>query len=156
VGDFITGVLVENEAGATYEGHVYDRFLKLRLSDGQILAVFDPPGSFGPISTILSKGEVYEMILMTLPIPKSVQYFPASPLLSLDVDVWQGEIIEPHWVLPEGRYKLTHSYLSEREWVLLATRRGQLLMSPKVFSIPLSRGGIVQWDNVRLDLCAVV
>ena len=31
MGAFIRGVLVENEEGATYEGHVYDRFLQLRL-----------------------------------------------------------------------------------------------------------------------------
>jgi hypothetical protein len=56
MGDFIAGVLVENEAVATYEGNVYDRFLKMRLLDGQVLALVDPPGSFGPISTALPKG----------------------------------------------------------------------------------------------------
>lgn len=156
MGHFITGVLIENERGATYEGHVYDRFLQLRLSDGQVLALFDPPGSNGPISTTLSKGEYYEMVLIALPIPKSVQYFPTPPQLPLSIDVWQGEIIEPHWILPVGRYTLTHPYLSEREWVLLATTKGHLLMNPASIKASSSTKGIVRWQNMRLDLCAVV
>ncbi|MGB8343355.1 MAG: hypothetical protein WCD86_00645 [Ktedonobacteraceae bacterium] len=43
MGQFITGILVENKDGATYEGVVYDRFLKLRLPTGKVFSIFDGP-----------------------------------------------------------------------------------------------------------------
>lgn len=157
MGEFIKGVLVENEAGAIFEGHVYDRFLKLRLLDGQILDVFDQPGSYGPISTGLSIGEIYEMVLITLPVPRSVQYFPTIPLtLTSEIGFWQGEVIEPRWIVTERNYKSIHKHLSNREWMLLATNRGQMLMNPASIQALVSTGGFVQWQNMRLDLLAVL
>lgn len=151
MGDFITGVLIENEEGATYEGKIYDRFLKLRLLDGHVLSIFDP---FGPISTGLPEGEIYEMVLITLAV--SVRYFATSPLPPMESDEWQGIIIEPHWSVAEGHYRRACSELYAHEWILLATPLGQLLMSRKVLSMPVNRGGFLQWKNVRLDLCAVI
>jgi hypothetical protein len=151
MGDFITGVLIENEEGATYQGKVYDRFLKLRLLDGQLLSIFDP---FGPISTGLREGEVYEMVLITL--AASVSYCATSPLPPMESDEWQGIIIEPHWCVAEGQHRHACSELYAHEWILLATSSGQLLMSPKVLSMPVDPGGFLQWKNVRLDLCAVI
>ncbi len=156
MGNFIIGVLVENEDGATYQNHTYDRFLKLQIADGQVLSIFDPPGLYGPISTGLNTGESYEMILITLPVPRSVHYFPTSPL-HVEINLWQGTVVDTHWRVPEERsYKGVHEYLADREWMLLTTSRGDLLMNPKEISIPVSKGGVVQWENLRLDLCAVV
>lgn len=151
MGDFIKGVLIENEEGATYEGRVYDRFLKLRLRDAQVLSIFDP---FGPISTGLAEGNVYEMILITL--ATSVKYFATVPLPPLASDEWQATIIEPRWSAVEGQYRHACSELFTKKWLLLATPLGQLLMSHKVLSIPVSPGGFVRWKNIRLDLCAVI
>lgn len=150
MGGFITGVLLQNEDGATYQGKVYDRFLKLGLSNEQVLSIFDP---FGPISTDLPIGEVYEMILVTL--ATSVRYFAALPL-DVETADWQGVIIEPRWRVPESDYQRTSSELYTHEWVLLATSLGKLLMNPKVFKTPISPEGVVLWNNVRLDLLAVV
>ena len=70
---FITALLLQNEAGATYQGKVYDRFLRLQHLNGKIFSVFDP---YGPISTSLHVGEVYEMIVASL--ATSVSYFTGT------------------------------------------------------------------------------
>jgi hypothetical protein len=69
--NFITGVLVQNKDGATYEGVVYDHRLKLRLSNDRELSIFDPAD---PISTELHVDEVYEMVLV--PFVVSVNIVP--------------------------------------------------------------------------------
>jgi hypothetical protein len=100
MGDFIKGVLIENEEGATYNGKVYDRFLKLRLSNGRVLSIFDP---FGPLSTGLAKGEVYEMIV--IPLATAVQYFATSSSPPVENDEWQATIIETHWRAVRNHYR---------------------------------------------------
>ncbi|GAC1566007.1 MAG: hypothetical protein NVS3B14_05740 [Ktedonobacteraceae bacterium] len=150
MGDFITGVLLQSEDGATYQGRIYDRFLRLRHLHGQVLSLFDP---FGPLSTDLSIGEVYEVILASL--GESVRYF-SEPPLTLENTEWQGVIIEPHWRAPESTYQRTSSELYAHDWVLLGTSLGRMLISPTVFKTPIKPEGFVQWDNIRLDLLAVV
>ena len=112
---FITGVLVENEDGATYQGKVYDRFLKLHLANGQDVSIFDP---FGPLSSSLPLGERYEMILGAL--ATSVHY-GHSTTLDVKTPTWLGVIIEPRWLAPEYQYQLYASELYAREWVLVST-----------------------------------
>jgi hypothetical protein len=148
---FITGVLVTNQAGAIYEGRVYDRFLQLRLMDGKVLEVFDP---FEPISTGITTGEIYEFILSSL--AKSVRYFPQGVLPPpLQTDLWQGTIIQANWRFIKEDYRRTHSFAKEREWILLSTAEGRLLMNPKEIGTQVRPGDIIQWQNLRFDLCAI-
>lgn len=147
---FITGVLVENEDGATYQGKVYDRFLKLHLANGQDVSIFDP---FGPLSSSLPLGERYEMILGAL--ATSVHY-GHSTTLDVKTPTWQGVIIEPRWLAPEDQYQLYASELYRLEWVLVSTLIGALLMHPKVFHTPIAPQEEIIWDTIRLDLLAVV
>lgn len=151
MGDFIRGVLIENKEGATYKGKVYDRFLKLRLMDAQVLSIFDP---FGPMSTGLAEDEAYEMVLITL--AASVRYFTTSPLPPLENGEWQATVIESRWSAAKGHYRYACEELYAQKWLLLGTPSGQLLMSHKVLSMPVNPGGFVRWKNLRLDLCAVV
>jgi hypothetical protein len=150
MGDFITGVLLQSEDGAVYQGRVYDRFLKLRHLHGQVLSVFDP---FGPISADLPVGEVYEVILASL--SESVRYV-SELLLTVENTEWQGVIIEPHWRAPESTYQRASSELYAHDWVLLGTSLGKVLISSKVFKTSINPEGFVQWENIRLDLLAVV
>ena len=145
---FVQGILIENEEGAKYEGTVYDRFLKVRLADGQVISIFDP---FGPISTGLAVNEIYEMVLVTFPV--SVSYFTANPP-SLASGLWQGTIVDAHWLAPRG-YRTSIERLYTRDWALLETSVGYVLMDGKEIKAPSSNGGVVQWKNVRLDLYAV-
>lgn len=154
MGNFINGLLVENEEGATYEGKVYNRFLKLRLLDGQVISIFDPCA----ISIEASVGETYEMILLAFPAQKSILYnsvFLLPPSASA-IDDWYGTVIEQHWKIIKENYRFSCPYLCAGERILLMTPRGQLLMSPKENDRPVSVGGTVQWKNVRLDLCAII
>jgi len=150
MGAFIKGVLVENADGATYQSKVYDRFLKLHLANGQDVSIFD---TFGPLSSSLSSGERYEMILEAL--ATSVHYGRSTPL-DVKTPTWQGVIIEPRWRAPEDQYRLSATELYTREWVLVSTSIGALLMNPKVFHTPISPQEEVLWDTIRLDLLAVV
>src|SRR5579863_48348 len=154
MGFFFKGLLVENEEGATYEGKVYNRFLKLRLLDGQVISVFDPCA----ISTEISVGNTYEMILLAFPAQKSILYSSDTLLLPsiLETDDWYGTVIEQHWRLIKETYRFSCSYLCDGERILLMTPRGQLLMSSKEIDSPINVGGTIQWKNVRLDLCAII
>ena len=147
---FITALLLQNEAGASYQDKIYDRFLRFQHLNGQILSVFDP---YGPVSTDLRVGEVYEVILASL--ATSVRYFSGTPPAIEDAG-WQGVIIEPRWYAPENAYQRTSSELNAYDWVLLETSLGNVLINSQVFDVPVSSGGIVQWSSVRLDLLAVV
>lgn len=150
MGDFIAGVLLQSKDGATYQGKVYDRFLRLRHLHGHVLSVFDP---FGPISAGLLVGEIYEVILVS--VGKSVRYF-SEPALVTENTEWEGVIIEPHWFAPENAYQRISSELYAHDWVLLGTSLGKMLINPKIFKSSIFAGGFVQWDNIRLDLLGVV
>ena len=148
---FITGVLVTNKAGAIYQGRIYDRFLQIRLMDGQVLEVFDP---FEPISTDISTGEIYEFILSSL--AKSIRCFPQGVLPpSSQTNLWQGTVVQANWRFVKEDYRRIQSFAKEREWILVSTAEGRLLMNPKDIGIQVRPGDIIQWQNLRFDLCAI-
>jgi hypothetical protein len=150
LGNFITGLLERNEDGATYEGVVYDRFLTLRHGNGQVLSIFDMGE---PISTNLPTNEIYEMVLVAA-VPGDIQFFPARPPTS--TGDCHGIVIETAWNATKGSYRRDRVELYGREWMLLATPLGHLLMNPTEIGVLISVGGFVQWKDPRLDLYAVV
>jgi hypothetical protein len=150
VGDFIAAVLERSEDGAKYESVVYDRFLTIRHSAGQVLSVFDMGQ---PLSGSLPVGKVYEFVLVAA-LPGNLQYFPTNPP-PLGAEGWQGDVVDPCWRAPKGGYSRARPDLYEREWVLLATPLGRLLMSSSEIGAAASSGGVVRWQEARLDLYAV-
>lgn len=150
MGDFLTGKLIRNEIRATYESRVYDRFLQLRHQSGQLVNIFDP---WGPISTELQIGRMYELIVVTL--PTSIQYFPENPP-QREENVWTAKVVDPSWKALKGHYSFSCSLLYEHEWILLAASSGHLLMSPQELKTQVHTNGFVQWTNIRLDLLAVI
>jgi len=153
---FITGLLVQNKAGATYDDIIYDRKLKLHLPNGQELSIFDPAE---PISTELATDEAYEMVL--IPFVVSVNIVAPSQISAesdstLDSKQWQGTIIDLHWKAAKDRYRYAHPELYEQEWILLTTSYGNVLLSPQSTQETLHTGMMVQWANTRLDLYAIV
>lgn len=150
---FITGVLVRNRAGATYEGIIYDRRLTLQLPKDREIFIFDP---IEPISTDLPVDEVYELVLV--PFVVSVQIVSASsPEESpTDFEGWQGTVIDAHWQAQKGKYRLARPGLYEKEWILLSTTHGDLLLDPEDIKETVQEGMIVRWKKTRIDLFAVV
>ena len=153
---FITGVLVQNKAGATYEDVVYDRRLMIRLPDSHELSIFD---FADPISTELHTDEVYTMVL--IPFVVSVNLVLA-PSLSGGIgettksNSWQGTVIDSNWEAPKDAFHLVRAELYEQRWLLVATSYGNLILKLGIVEMALSAGTVIQWENTRLDLYAVV
>lgn len=152
---FIVGTLIENEEGATYEGVVYDRFLKLLIASGEVLSIFDP---FRPISTGLPIDDQYEMILASLPVPGSI--YTDKRLLSFnenEKNIWKGDVIEILWVSNTENYRRIRADEFERGvWILLTTTRGNILISHKDIEMSLLVGQTIWWTSMRLDLRAII
>lgn len=152
---FVVGTLIENEEGATYEGVVYDRFLKLQISTGEILSIFDP---FRPISTGVPINDQYEMILASLPVPGSIytdKYL--LPFNENEKDIWKGDVIEVSWVGNLESYRCIRSDEFEREIrILLTTTRGNILLPCKYLATSPFIGQTIWWNSMRLDLRAIL
>lgn len=145
--------MLENKDGATYEGVVYDRLLKLQLPTGKVLSIFD---GFNPISSGLVIGEWYEVVLISILIPGTVRY-PKQPFSSSANEIWQGTVREPKWKGKAKDYRFVRGYnFDSVERVLLETRWGCLLINPKKLTIAAEVGQILCWESLRLDLLAVV
>lgn len=147
--DFIRATLEQSEDGATYEGTVYDRFLVLRPSSGERLPVFDMTE---PISTGLDTGQTYEVVLVAA-LPGPVRRLPEHPA---GADQWWGTVVEPRWKALQGAFERARPGLYAREWVLLRTPLGALLINPDELESPVSTGDILGWEEPRLDLYGVV
>ena len=129
---FITGILVQNRAGATYQDVVYDRRLVIRLPDNRELLIFD---FTDPISTELQIDEVYTMLLA--PFVVSVNLVPvSSPSVGLEATTesnrWQGTVIDPDWEAPKDAFRLVRTELYEQRWALVATAHGNLIESQEI------------------------
>ncbi len=148
---FIVGILEENNDGATYEDRIYDRFLKLRSSLGQVLQIFD---FIEPISTGLQTGQIYEVILVPT-IFASLSY-SRKRLTDLEVNTWEGKILSRTFLVSKNNYQRNRPRLYDQEWILLSTIIGHLLISPAEIDVPIDEGGFIYWQNPRWDLYAVI
>lgn len=151
MGTFIKGTLVRNDDGATYDGEVYDRFLTLRAVDGRDLPIFDMGD---PISTGLPTGRAGEMVLVAA-VPGAVRLGTAtSP--TADAETWQGTVLDPRWRAQADDFSRARPELFEREWALVETPLGRLLMDPDEIGDAVEPGALLRWHGARLDLYAVV
>jgi len=149
---FISGTLIENEDGATYEGEVYDRFLKLRLAQGEVLSIFDPT----PISGDLLLNTTYEMLLVSSALNVRVS---AEDTPDLQAKELEGTIVQLDWQAIAEEYALIRPELLKHPWVLIETNLGLVLINHKL----VERSGLdqtsvnkrIRWKNTRLDLFAV-
>lgn len=148
--EFVKGILDRNEDGATYESIVYDRVLTVRHLRGRLLSVFDPEA----ISDGLPVDKIYEMLLQPL-IPISAHYSPMQPS-DLESSEWMGEVIALRWQAVGRTFRRAIPNVYEREWMLLATPLGQVLVSRGSIDAQIAVGGYIRWRESRLDLVAVV
>lgn len=160
--EFVNGLLVSNEVGATYRGEVYDRFLKIRLNSGHTLPIFDDSWPAKPISTDLQIGNFYHMILVSS-VNEHLAHF--SSLYSVGTNEWEGTVLATNWQLPHEPTQYFQCFVPRhnefrRNWVLILTPYGGVLMAPEEVEDAIGRkvqvGDRLRWVCSRLDLLAVV
>jgi hypothetical protein len=115
---FIHGQLIENSVGASYEGYIWNRWLKVRISDEIDIEVFDENN----ISESLVIGNYYDFII--------------SPLLGdlnlpINSDRLQSvELICENWLCKDAKHIICASEsLIGRLWLILLTIFGCVLIS---------------------------
>lgn len=160
--EFVSGLLVANEIGATYKGEVYDRFLKVRVNTGHTLPIFDDSWPAKPISTNMSIGHSYRLILVSS-VNEHLAHF--SSLYSVGAHEWEGAVLSSTWQLPHDPGQIFSHYVPRqnelrRNWVLLSTPYGGVLMAPEEIEDATGRsvqvGDQLRWVCSRLDLLAVI
>jgi hypothetical protein len=149
---FVSGVLEQNEDGATYEGIVYDRFLMLRHANGKQLLIFDMTE---PISADLAVGRRYTVVVVAA-IPGSVQHLSRESPTLRQANGWQGVVVDPQWSASSETYRQVRPELYQQDWLLLSTPIGEMLMSPGEIAAQANQGDIIVWENARFDLYAIV
>jgi hypothetical protein len=140
----VTGTVVENVAGAEYEGVVYDRWLTVRLADGRRVDVFDPGP---PIGESLTAGTLAEFALVAA-IPTKVRIDGGGEPDRL----WQDEVVDAAWRPTPDTLDVLRPELTEFPWVVVETSIGGLLLSPTDLPEGVREGASVSWDGRRLDL----
>lgn len=160
--DFVHGVLVSNEVGATFKGEVYDRFLRIKLNSGDTLPVFDDSYPAKPISTHMQTGQLYRVILVSS-VNEHLAHF--SSLYSVGGNEWEGNVITTTWQLPHDPTQSFQCFVPRytevrKNWAMVATDYGGVLMSPEEIEDATGRrvqvGDRLRWICSRLDLLAVV
>jgi hypothetical protein len=149
---FVTGILEENEDGATYQSIVYDRFLKVRCANNELITIFDIPE---PISTYLNAGKVYTFVLSAF--VSGLRYIEQTPVDSKEETGFMGGlIINPEWSATNSIFQYTRPELYDCTWILVATRLGHVLIdAAELQIIPIINSYLV-WSSQRWDLYAVV
>ncbi len=155
--DFVLGVLERNAVGAAYEGVIFDRNLTLRIWNGPRLDIFDSEA----ISQGIPSGQNYEMLLEAIPSLDSVEPI-SSPPASIEASEWQGTIIHRAWNAPVNHFRWVDPSLYKTfqgdpaRWALFATSIGDIVMNPGLIARMDEQTLYVRWQNMRLDLLAVV
>ena len=160
---FVTGVLEQNEVGAT-DGHtVYDRWLRLRLKNEVVIEIFDDQ----LISTDLEIDQEYSMSIVVA-VPWELKYFATSPTdvnvsLMEHNDIVRGIVLDSSWQVPAQDYSRMTENFQKRVYLLLETAIGQVLMSRRTLERyaqePIEHvetGGYLEWEPSRLDLLAIL
>ncbi len=154
--EFIRAILEKNSPGATYEGSVFDRDLLLFHFESKLkFGVFD---DFHQISTGLTEGKPYEFILS--PIKRdSLEVINEAEAITT-IRNWSGQIVEVDWKPQISQYQSTKAHLQKGKWVLVATSLGHIIFKLKKIEEKLEtkvrQGAYIRWENMRVDLYAVV
>jgi hypothetical protein len=151
--DFMHGILIENRPGATYQDHVWDRFLMAKLDSGDRVKLFDP----GRISTDLKVGESYIFIV-------AATAFGGLRTCNSTADLKgsSGGVVEVlNWRPPkEWTYECVDEDLFNIEGLLVVdSRLGKMLLYKSELGDrfgPLSVGMCLEWQTSRLDLMAAL
>jgi hypothetical protein len=140
----VTGTVVENTAGAEYEGIVFDRWLIVRLADGRRIDVFDPGPPIGdPLIP-----ETPAQLALVAAVPTGVRVSGAGE----PDPIWHGEVVDTAWRAAPDTLEVLRPDLTEHPWVVIGTPIGGLLLSPTDLPEGVREGASVSWDGRRLDL----
>lgn len=138
---FIYGQLIRNDIGAIYEGHIWNRWLKVRISDEFDIDIFDENN----ISASLLIGNYYDFIITPL---------LGDVNLSINNDKHQNvDLICENWTYADNEYMICRSQsLVNQTWCILHTPLGCVLLhkSSLQYAIQLSHDKyeivIARWD----------
>jgi hypothetical protein len=150
---YVVGILEKNEPGAIFEGHIWNRYLEFRASDGTVITIFD----FDNISGDLKVGQVYNFVICLVASPK---YSGTEPI-GITSETWSGEIIEMGWDGAKESFqcwtpKVYHK--SETNlWILVKCRIGNIItyLGPTEVQM-VYPGGFLYWESCRWDLYGVL
>ena len=145
---WLAGVLEGNQAGAQYEGRVYDRRLKVRARNGRLLEIFD---NEPPISGDLPVGQTFEFIVMALLFTNLKVAEPSQGRAS-----WRATVVAIGWQADSSLYRAKKNDLNGRRWILLQTDAGRLLTTDAELGKSVQQGETVSWEDASLDLYAVI
>lgn len=158
---FVRGMLTENLPGATFNGVVYDRSLRIVHETGLILQVMDDCYPAPPISEHLQIGASYDFLLM-FSIGTSTRYTITPPSSGAVETIAQIE--NPDWrppLNPQHHYQhfSPRLYHNAGGFVLVNATWGSILFGPD--DVVASKrgavevGGYVRWSYARLELLAI-
>jgi hypothetical protein len=105
------------------EGRVRERWLIIRLADGQTLKVMERYG----VCPEPHIGALYKVVLRCGVIDSTLACSPAKPS-QIGSDLWLGEIIDPDWPLETNLYERFDPGLPGARWTLVETSIGPLLL----------------------------
>jgi hypothetical protein len=157
---YLTALPIKNEIGAMHEGSVLDRLLSVRHSGRTALSIYDPAW---PISTDLREAIRYDMLVVATHF--RLLRYPLKPSEIGRLGTWRGTVLDPHWQAPEESYRYFRPNLyrkngKRRAWLLVAMPIGNVLMHPEevkeTIGFPVIEGDILQWQDARYDLYAIV
>lgn len=155
---FVRGMLTENMPGATFNGVVYDRSLKIVHDSGSILQVLDDCYPSPPISHHLKIDRWYEFLLMfSIGTPTRYSLTPPSNNAALDM---MATVENPDWrppLNPQHHYRhfSPRLYHNAGGFVMVSAMWGHVLFGPDDILGNLQMGGYVRWYSTRLELLAV-
>ena len=172
--DFLQGLLVSNEIGATDGGKVYDRWLRLQVAPGCVLSVFDP----ACLSTDLAPGQVctFAVLLGLLEgvrpsantdltlirqrhivrIDEQVKTATPEEIVTRST-LMRGKVHSTRWQTAQQVYERATPAFPAQSYLLLQTAFGAVLVSPAELPAEACQEGMtLEWETARLDLLAII
>lgn len=155
---FTRATVLENRAGNKINNVVYDRQLRLQLSNGQIVEVFDDNYPYQPLSTHVKPTEVYDFVigLTTGTAALFHRTYPTQTHQQL------GIIRDLQWVPPTNpesyyRWYGPRLYHNGGGFVVVQTEYFAVLLGPDdVDAEAATVSSYVTWEPFRYELLAVV
>lgn len=153
---FILATLEQNEAGAVYEGSVFDRWLTIAHSSGKKLPIFDPSFPVN-ISSSLEVGQPYEFLVSPV-VFRNLKVQSDFGVAQLGEHDWQGKVRTLDWQFKKEEFPVAVTYLYDEHWALVETQLGTVafqIEELEALDVRVEIGATLCWTELRTDLLAV-
>ncbi len=148
---YVVGTLEKNEPGAIFEGHIWDRNLEFRASDGTVITIFD----FDNISEELKVGQTYHLVISLMAFPLK---YSRAEIVDVSPETWSGEIMDLAWDSTKESFQYHTPKIHNRlNQVLVHCRIGNVITSLSTDKYQMMQiGNVVYWESCRWDLYGVL